>query len=532
MQRENEHQKGIAVGYPRVSSDGQVEGTSLDMQEDAIKKYCERENLKLDKIFRGEGESAKLLKRPELQELLAYIRANKGKITHLVVYKFDRFSRNLDDHLWLRKELIKYGVTVKSVTEATDDTLAGRLQENILAVFNEYDNSLRADRSLNGMKEKVKTGIWPWPVPIGYKSAKRLAAKEKKVLPDVMDEDTFFLIRKSFDMYLTGDYSIAEVARKITELSAGKLKIRPQRMQYILSNKYYCGILVMPGSKGQEEHEGRHIPMIDENEYAQVQRIMHGKGRKIISKKWINPDFPLRGFIKCGNCSTPFTGSFSTARNKQKHPYYHCYRKDCEGIEGVASKSIPKSVLEGDFLDYLAMITPNKQYLNDFWKTVLNVAERKYNEVNAEYIRYDKRFKELQQYKNNLVKKNINGILPDEDFKDELAKVKAEIEMAELAMHEAKIDVFQEEAVLEYSRQFIHDLPRQWFDLGIEGKRRFQKLLFPEGLPYLGNGKFGTAKLCVVFEINQEFQKGKTSLVRPAGVEPTTPWSEARCSIH
>lgn len=131
-----------------------------------------------------------------------------------------------------------------------------------------------------------------------------------------------------------------------------------------------------------------------------------------------------------------------------------------------------------------------------------------------------------------MVKKNINGILPDEDFKEELAKVKAEIEMAELATHEAKIDVFQEEAVLEYSKQFISDLPRQWFDLGIEGKRRFQKLLFPEGLPYLGNKKFGTAKLCVVFEINQEFQKGKTSLVRLAGIEPATFWTATRRSIH
>lgn len=315
-------------------------------------------------------------------------------------------------------------------------------------------------------------------------------------------------------MYLTGDYSIAEVARKITELSAGKLKIRPQRMQYILSNKYYCGILVLPGTKGQEEYKGLHIPMVTEEEYAQVQRIMHGKGRKIISKKWINPDFPLCGFIKCGNFSTPLTGSFSTARNKQKHPYYHCYQKDCEGAKGLSGKSIPKSVLEGDFLDYLAMITPNKQYLNDFWKTVLNVAERKYNEVNAEYIRYDKRFTELQHYRHKIIKQNADGVLPNEDFKEELTRVKAEIEMAELAKHEAKIDVFQEEAVLEYSKQFIFDLPRQWFDLNIEGKRRFQKLLFPEGLSYLGNGKFGTAKLCVIFEINQEFQKGKIDLVQ------------------
>lgn len=75
---------------------------------------------------------------------------------------------------------------------------------------------------------------------------------------------------------------------------------------------------------------------------------------------------------------------------------------------------------------------------------------------------------------------------------------------------------------IEYAKHFITDLPRQWFDLGIESKRRFQKLVFPEGLPYLGNGKFGTAKISVIFEINQQLQNKKSNLVGPAGFEPAT----------
>ena len=86
-----------------------------------------------------------------------------------------------------------------------------------------------------------------------------------------------------------------------------------------------------------------------------------------------------------------------------------------------------------------------------------------------------------------------------------------------------QLDIFSlYSSTIAYAKYFITDLPRQWFDLGIEGKKRFQKLLFPEGLPYIGNKKFGTAKMSVVFQINQEFQTGKTSLVGPAGLEPAT----------
>jgi len=505
-----------AIIYTRVSSKEQVEGTSLGTQKEGCLAFCKREGLEVDRIFVEEGESAKVIDRTELKKLLEYARKNKGKISHLIVYKFDRFARNQEDHLWLRKELASLGITVKSITEPIDDSLAGKLQESILAVFNEYDNDLRRERCINGMEEKLKEGIWCRKPPIGYKIPKKLGAKEKKMLPDIPDIDKFPFIERAWKMYLTGNYTMSEVARTISKESMGMVKMYDQQLQHIFKNKFYCGIIVSPFS-GQE-YKGLHQPMITLEDFLKVQQIMQSKGGKIITQKLINPDFPLRGFIQCGGCKNPYTGSWSTARNKEKHAYYFCHKEGCN----EKKKGVQKLVLEDDFLNHLREITPKKEFLKRFEEAVVKVWKDKYKTVNEDYVRYEKQLDTIKNRKNSLIDMKTKDLLSDKEFQEEKDRVNKEIEILELAKADSRIDMFELEATIEYAKHFIEDLPRQWFDLGVENKRRFQKLVFPDGLPYLRNGKFGTAKMSVIFELNQQLQNKNTNLVGPVGFEPTT----------
>lgn len=505
-----------AIIYTRVSSKEQVEGTSLDTQKESCISYCNQKGLEIDRIFVEEGESGKFIDRTQLQNLLEYCKNNKGKISHLVVKKLDRFSRNALDHMWIRKELLKIGITLKSVEEAIDDTPEGVLFENMIASINQYDNDVRASRCVDGMEKKLSEGIWCRRPPIGYKIPKKLGAKEKKILPDIPDDETYPYIKKAWEMYLTGNYSIAEVARKINSVSNGAVRLYPQKLQHILKNKFYSGIIVSPFSK--QEYKGLHQPMITEREYSLVQHIMKGKGKKVISIKLINPDFPLRGLVRCGTCNKHYTASWSKSRNTIKHAYYHCFKKICSKF----GKSIKKEEIESAFLDYLGNITPKKKFFDDFEKAVMKVWKRKFEEVNADYLRYEKQLEKLKQHRSGLIDMKAKNLLSDEEFKEEKERITKEIDLNELAMIGSKIEMFDLEATIEYAKQFISDLPRQWFDLGIENKIRFQKLIFPEGLPYLGNNKFGTAKLSVFFEINQQLQNQKTSLVGPIGFEPMT----------
>ena len=71
--------------YTRVSSERQVDGYSLDDQEDRCKVEAERQGFTILKVFREEGVSAKTLERPQLIELMTYIRKNhKTKVDPFV----------------------------------------------------------------------------------------------------------------------------------------------------------------------------------------------------------------------------------------------------------------------------------------------------------------------------------------------------------------------------------------------------------------------------------------------------------------
>ena len=48
------------VIYIRVSDDGQVDGTSLEFQEEACRKYCEQKNIEVVEMFKDEGELQKI----------------------------------------------------------------------------------------------------------------------------------------------------------------------------------------------------------------------------------------------------------------------------------------------------------------------------------------------------------------------------------------------------------------------------------------------------------------------------------------
>src|SRR3989344_3303368 len=89
--------------YVRVSSDEQVNGTSLDDQEARCIKYCQENDIEImGEPFRDEGQSAKSANRPKLIEAIEFCRRNKGLVDAFVVYKLDRFSRNMEDHILVK----------------------------------------------------------------------------------------------------------------------------------------------------------------------------------------------------------------------------------------------------------------------------------------------------------------------------------------------------------------------------------------------------------------------------------------------
>ena len=102
--------------------------------------------------------------------MIAYCRKRQPSVQRVLIWKVDRLARNVGDHFNIKASLLKHDVRVVSVTEPIDANPEGKLLETILAGFAQFDNDIRAARTLQGMRHKIQEGLFPWKAPIGYRS--------------------------------------------------------------------------------------------------------------------------------------------------------------------------------------------------------------------------------------------------------------------------------------------------------------------------------------------------------------------------
>ncbi len=225
-----------AVVYTRVSSKEQAEkNLSLEFQRKAIEEYANRNGLTIIDYFGGTYESAKTDGRKEFKRMLDFIRKNKGKVSHILVYTIDRFSRTGGAAIKLATDLReKYGAAVFAVTQPMDTSNPnGVFQQNIQLLFSELDNQLRKQRAIAGMKGKFEKGIWCVRVPPGYSIVKENG--ERKIVVN----ETGKKLRKAFQWKVEG----MKNEEILLKLQAIGWKIYPQKLSRAFSNPFYCGIL-------------------------------------------------------------------------------------------------------------------------------------------------------------------------------------------------------------------------------------------------------------------------------------------------
>lgn len=149
------------VSYSRVSSKEQFDtNLSLETQIKAIEEYCRRNEKTVAASFGGTYESAKADGRKEFKRMLDYIAKHKGKISQIVVYMTDRFSRTGGSAIKLAHDLReKYGVTIYAVAQLTDTRdETGTFSEDLQLLFGNYYNKLRRKRTISGMKARKAFG--------------------------------------------------------------------------------------------------------------------------------------------------------------------------------------------------------------------------------------------------------------------------------------------------------------------------------------------------------------------------------------
>ena len=88
--------------YARYSSDNQSE-SSIDAQVRACTEYAAKHGLNIIKIYKDEAISGTTNKRPAYQEMLSD--AFESKFDTILIHKYDRIARNLEEQVTLRSKL-------------------------------------------------------------------------------------------------------------------------------------------------------------------------------------------------------------------------------------------------------------------------------------------------------------------------------------------------------------------------------------------------------------------------------------------
>ena len=503
-----------AILYLRYSDHSQDGGTTIETQEKICRNACEAQGYEVVDVVKNEAVSADHKKQTRrVADLLEFCKERKGKFEILMVFKTDRFARSQQEHHWLRGELLRMGVLLRSATEKIDETPAGKLTEGVLAAVNEYDNEVRRERCKLGMWRRVEQGLWPWKPPAGYMSDPNRPTKVK-LSAHVFDHACSDIIRDIFAQYSTGLVSKVELARqfskrKIQKHNGVKIKFSKQSIDWIINNQYYVGLL-----KHEDGRliEGHHQKLINSKVFNKCQDVQVGKSNLNTGKrKRFNPDFPLRQFTQCGFCSEPFTG----AKAKRKYYHYFCYNPDCINFR----KTIRKSDLENNFGNYLAQIKPSENLIKRFTKIFIKRYEQREQEIRGDYLRQVDGIKKMEKEKKWIIKNGKQGILTGDTLKEELQDIERRITLSKMELTEIHGEELDINALLAYAYDFIRTAEKTWIDAPFEQKLKLQRLIFPDGIKYK-LGEFSNSKISPLFSLIETIGAKKVSNVDSPGIEP------------
>ena len=493
-----------AIIYCRVSTKEQSEqGFSLKSQEKECCKFAENNNYEVDNVFIEKGESAKTQDRTELQKLIKYAVENRKSLSALIIWKYDRLARNLGDQTELFKHFSSLKIRVLSATENNEENASGKLMRNIFGSFAQYENDIKSERTIGGMKRAVEEGRWAWRAPVGYKNTRDNLNK-----PFLVPTDESKFIVEAFKLAEKGLYKQTEIVSKLR--AKGFKGVNKNNLNRILRNEVYAGLIKV--SWFPDFKDAIHKPLVSKDTYFKVQLILDGKKPTITSRERNHPDFPLRNFIRCPKCEQKLTGGWSTGKMGVRYAYYHCRTKGC-------SLNIRKQDLETSFYEYLKRVQPRQDVMDLFGQIILDVWKSRQSVQIKEGQRLDEELKKLREKQDRNDELMIQGIFDEETYKRKSNEIKSEMLTTQMDLSDAKAEINDIEGCIQYCKYFISNIAELWLASDHNLKQRFQILVFPQKI-YYENKSFGTPVTALIFKYLHSKNCLQSYLVPPRGFEP------------
>lgn len=305
------------IALARVSSREQErEGFSLDVQEQALKHWAERNGGEIVELFRIAETASKTKERTTFKSMLSYARKHANQLDGVLFFKVDRAARNLFDYVELERLEEERGLEVIYITQPTENTPAGRMMRRTLANMAAFYTEQMALDIQDGIKRRVQNGLFPNRAPYGYRNVR----VDGRGLIEI-DPRQAPRVKRIFELYVnhghTLDSLIEQLDREGVVYSDTKRLFSRSVLHRILKNRSYIG--EVPHQDGFVP--GTHKPLVDRSTFSKTQSLLRGiiyRSHELVFGS---------GLITCAHCGRAVSGERKTKKTKlgpKDYVYYFC----------------------------------------------------------------------------------------------------------------------------------------------------------------------------------------------------------------
>lgn len=398
-----------AYAYVRVSTNKQLDNTSIEQQIEAIEKYCKENNIILVKIYVEEPTSGESISnRPKFKKMFYNVFQKENNIDSIIVFKQDRISRNSLDSQYIFSRLKKANKNLISIADNIDtNDPNSKLIYQILGIIAEVEKDLIAFRTSLGMEKTFENGDFNGGRVFGYNLI------NKKL---VIDEDEARVVKYIFDCYSNKMWGYRKIA---SNLNMQGIKTKKDNhwsitaVRTILNNKIYNGYVKWKG----KYKKGNHYPIISEELWERTQKLL--SLRSYTQEKIHNGSFPLSGLLKCPTCG----GAMVQGNANKKYKYYVCGRFKNNGSKACKSNLVKKEYAEQEVLSQVM------NYLNDLnlsvplQRVVMDNLKSELEPIAEELKLLEKNLSELKRVKQDLLQLYTKRIIDIDTLSEEMNRV-------------------------------------------------------------------------------------------------------------
>ena len=448
----------VAALWTRVSTAKQEnENCSLDNQKKICREFAEAKGITIKREFGGKHESAKD-EGKMYKEMIAEVAKDK-EINIILVYSFDRFSRAGEEAIFTKQYLKAKGIYVVSATQLTDpDSAAGKFMENIIFLFNQFENELRRDKAVMGMTECIKRGEWYGKPPLGYDHTKEGKTHIHKV------NDIGRKLRNAWLWKANEGASDMEIVRRLRTLG---INVDRKHLNKILLNKFYCGWIVN-SLLDYEPIKGTQEVLIDEDTWNRA----NGLTRAGYEQQEVTEQFPLKRHVRCSECGGYITGYTVKAKGKD---YYKCNKIGCKCNRST-------TIMHDLYIELLNTY----QIPTEFIPVLSKVQHKVFDDFNSHKSTMRKDLKKRQsEVKNKIEKVQVRyglGDISEVVYQTTIRTLNKELAEIESGLAEADKNLSNLQKFIDEAIAMSCKLGTLWKNGDFASRQKLQNLLFPSGI--------------------------------------------------